>query len=920
MRCHMTPRRVRRALAAIAVGLTALTVLHAAAVGPAREKEPTPVRARWASFEAVDQLKLYPDDPYLQFVALQTARREGRLGAVTPEVERIVNRGQRWAGRRGRRDRVDLFSIFTGALAVQESLQLDTMRGAAGPGRREPRAPGARKVVEVATLSGPTIKSHPWKKMLGDKKPAVGPLATRVPEDYYFIEFRSLNKMLELLDSSDLWGAHLFSQASREARTQKVGERIRKQLAVRTNRLLRPVYDAVVEEVAVTGSDLFVAEGSDVTLIFKAKKPDLLKARMDGFLSDAMRTHKDAERTEGEYLGVKYVHITTPERQVHVFSAYPEPDFHVRSNSKVAFERVLAAIKGKTPDGKPVARLGESKECRYIRTIMPRGAKEEDGFIYLSDPFIRRLVGPVVKLTERRRMLCYNHLRILGHASLLYQTEHGRKPKSLDELHEAKCLPGRFNEGRLTCPAGGTYKLSADGNHGYCTAHGHAHALIPCCEKPVNQVTGEEAAEYKRFLEEYNRYWRTYFDPIAVRVRVTPKRYRLETIVLPLIDNSIYRGLATALGGKPEPLDALPVPDRTIFSVAGRFDKEALFKGMGLNDARGRREMEQEAARTLGLPEEKVRDLDFAGFLQAGLGNQVGLHVYDAEPILDLNFPELFGLLAGNFNGRTDLGGEEVMAGFVVTSFAAPVYVSLPVQDEKVVDRFLGNLDELMARQARQPEQGGFLPVTQDFYRVRLKSGHLMRSYAVKFGPVKVRFHWARIGNGLYIASKPFILDDLAAAHAARKGGAPDPETKAHAMVRLRPKNWKRVLDDYRLSWAENNRQACLANLGPLSSVGRAVVARGGKEADAAERGKRALALGEEVYAVRFFCPEGGKYLLSADGRSCTCSIHGDALHPKQGLTPKAGAPSAMDHFGGLTATLTFLEDGLHAVVTVDRR
>ena len=70
-------------------------------------------------------------------------------------------------------------------------------------------------------------------------------------------------------------------------------------------------------------------------------------------------------------------------------------------------------------------------------------------------------------------------------------------------------------------------------------------------------------------------YWQTYFDPIAIRVQVTPQRYRLETIVLPLIDNSIYQGMARALGGKPEPLDALPVPKRNIFSIQGRFDKKA---------------------------------------------------------------------------------------------------------------------------------------------------------------------------------------------------------------------------------------------------------------------------------------------------------------------------------------------------------
>src|SRR5438477_4058730 len=116
------------------------------------------------------------------------------------------------------------------------------------------------------------------------------------------------------MDSGDLWGKHLFNQASREARSRQVGERLRGQLVVETNRLLRPLYDTVVEEVAVTGSDLFFSEGSDVTLLFRVKQPEVFKARMDGFLASAARARRDARRTEDEYLGVPYVHLATPER------------------------------------------------------------------------------------------------------------------------------------------------------------------------------------------------------------------------------------------------------------------------------------------------------------------------------------------------------------------------------------------------------------------------------------------------------------------------------------------------------------------------------------------------------------------------------------------------------------------------------
>jgi hypothetical protein len=917
MKRRLSPWHVRMALLVALGGLPGLAIVH----GQRPDAPPTRTAQKWTVDDALAQLAVYPRDPYLQYVAMQVARRENRLQAAGERVSQIVL-DQPQEQRPNRAQQVDLLSLFTGALAVQESLQLDTMRGSA----RNPAAEKRRQeIIDIAKITGPTIKSHPWEKMLGGKKPEIEPLARLVPEDFYFVEFRSLTKLLELLDAGDLWSLHLFNQTTRQARTQQVGERLRRQLVIETNRLLRPLYDSVVEEVAVTGSDLFVAEGSDITLLFRLKQPEVFKARMDGFIAAAAKARPDAKRSEGEYLGVPYVHLTTPERDLHVFSAYPEAGLHVRSNSKAGFQRLLETIKGKTADGKEVRRLGDSTEFAYIRTLMPRGTKEEDGFIYLSDPFIRRLVGPQVKLTERRRMVCYNHLRMIGHAALLYRTEQGKAPGSLADLVKSECCPGPFNEGDLTCSDGGKYTLSADGLHGVCSHHGHAQALVPCCETPLAKVTGEEADEYKAFLDEYNRYWRIYFDPIALRVQVTPQRYRLETIVLPLIDNSIYTSLAAAFNGTPEPLDALPVPKRNIFSVAGRFNKEGahtLLAMAGLDTPEARKQWEESAAQGLKLPVQDIRDLDVVGFVTKGLGSQVGLHVCDAPPLFDLDLPQLMGLMLGSFNGnRRDLDATALPASFLVASLNAPVYVSVPVQDAKIVDTFLDRLDKVLAVLAQQREPVfGPIQIEQDYYKSKLKTGATVRAYGFRFGPVKWRFFWGRIGGGLYLASKPMILEELAALEAQpREKGNPDIEATAHALVRLRPRNWNQVLADYRLGWAENNRQACLGNLGPLSSVGRAVRAEN-KVQGALD--KQTLRLAEQFYAVHFFCPEGGRYELSADGKTCSCSVHGTAYAPRQEMAPSeaTGPSKVLQTFGGLTASLTFLEDGLHAVVVLERK
>jgi hypothetical protein len=971
----------------------------------------------WTLEAALAQMRLYPRDPYLQFVALQLARREGKEEDTIKEIEELI-------GRRGRpegRENPDLFSIFTGALAVQESLQLETMRSlptadrtaaaatpddgewrtvtetctkkvpvttchmeqvtcvtkegkeytvtkpvyvttykevqytverrvrvtrkdmeahppkdqykpteeehipffAEGPppkpsgsdedlaprpvaAKPEPpdEAPAAKvhpESLPVAELAGPDIKSHPWKKLLAGRTPDVDPLARCVPHDFYFVSFRSLSKLLDAARVGDLWGRHLFTQATREAWTQPVIERAQRQLAISATRLPPAFLDSAVAEVAITGSDLFVREGSDLTLLFRVKQPGLFRVTMDGFLVQSEKDRPDARRQTGEYLGVEYVHLTTPDRAVHVFAADPTPELHVRSNSRVAFERVLAAIQGKAADGSTVRRLGDTREFAYIRTLMPRGAAEEDGFVYLSDPFIRNLVGPKLKIIERRRVQCANHLQMIAHAALLFRTEHGRAPKSLEELVEAGCCPAGFNE-ELNCPHGGCYALAEDGMSGVCTCHGHAHDLTPCAEIDLDEVSGEEADAYAEFLDNYAHYWRSYFDPIALRLQITPERYRLETIVLPLIDNSIYSALAKVLGGQPEALDALPVPKRNIFSLMFRINKDALSKEV--NGEEGGTESKEDVildsvADILDMVGADVKDLDLRGFLKDGIGNQLGVHAYDHDTTFYLSLPGLFGL--GNRGIDLESGG----IGLLIGALNSPGYLSLPVQDAKVVDAFLDRLDTFLARMARQKSGQG---LNLELYRLR-SSAVKARGYTVAYGPVKFRVFWARIGDGLYLATKPYILDDIAAAATTEPGPA------AHAMFRARAQNWDKVLGDYRLAWAENQRSACLDNLGPLSGVGRAL--HGAPDAG----GWDTRRVAEQVYGVRFRCPEGGRYVWSPEGKTCSCSVHGSVLEPRQGLTPsRHGLHELLRDFRGLTTTFTFLEDGLHAVLTVDRK
>lgn len=981
----MNPR-LKAAAGCLASALLLLPVFVTSRSG-AQGRDAALTRQAWTLDEAVAALSFQPRDAYLQYVVLQLARRAGRFDEIEPRVRQIV--GSEADMRAERRRGVDLFSLFTGALAVQESLQLDAMRSVtpmrppptahaatvntntrvARPSRTrrpqtQPRRGQTRRLradgnlnaavtvvpegiesattttrdarpVKVSTLTGPTVKSHPWEKMLAGRRPEISALARAVPEDFYFAEFRALTKLLDAFEAGDLWGSHLYNQAFRDTATLDVGERIKRQLAVETDPRTRPFYDLMVEEVAVAGSDPFVREGSDVTLLFRVKQPLLFRERMDSFIDAAAKARPDARRETGEYLGVEYVQLQTPERDISVVSAYPEEGLHVRSNSLAAFRRVVEAMKGKDATGRAVRRLGDTSEFAYIRTLMPRGDAREDGFVYLSDPFVRRLMGPSVKLTERRRLLCYNHLRMIGHAALLFRTERGRAPASLAELKDSGAAPGLFGEGALSCPDGGRYALSSDATTGVCSHHGHALRLTPNIEAPVAQVSAEEADDYRAFVAEYNQYWRTFFDPIAFRLKVAPEELRVETIILPLIDNTAYTTLASALGSTPEPLDALPVPRRNIFSASLRLKKEQLLKELRPEDAQRPNTSDDETFDQLfGLPVGRESRAKTYGLLSEGLGNQLGLHVYDSRPPFELNMPSLLGMVlasgAGRGLGRDLVFGFEPFFALGMASLNSPVYLSFPVADEKVVDDYLNWSDAAFSSAARNERRGRWVSFEYDFYKYKLATGEPARAFGLRFDPARINFYWARIGRGLYVATKPFILEEIAALHAQGRSSGPATTTTAvadltgHALARVRAENWNEVLPGYNLAWAENEREACLNNLGPLASAARALTSvTDGARAPAGEALDRAtVELAGRLAGARFVCPEGGAYHVAPDGRQVSCSVHGTAADPHQPSAPSdaSAAGRTMRRLTDLTATLSFMDDGLHAVLVVKHR
>jgi Protein of unknown function (DUF1559) len=311
----------------------------------------------------------------------------------------------------------------------------------------------------------------------------------------------------------------------------------------------------------------------------------------------------------------------------------------------------------------------------------------------------------------------------------------------------------------------------------------------------------------------------------------------------------------------------------------------------------------------LGLETTLMEKLGVPKLVRDGIGNQAGLHVYDAIPTFDFNLSSFLSDSLSNSGGRGAFSDYMIPISFLLASLNAPVYVSVPVQDEQIVDGFLEKLDNLYARRARRETGFG---IDTDFYRYQGAEQQVYRCQGLSIGPWKLRIYWARIGKGLYIASKPFILDDLVALAGQKPAASHGPE--GHALLKVRAQNWNQVLPDFRLGWAENNRVACLDNLGPLTTV-----ARSNRQL---QSNTEVCRCADSLYGCHFFCPEGGKYVMAKEGRSIECTLHGTAAAPRQAQGPAKDQSlgKLIGEFQGMEAALTFLEDGLHAVLTIRRK
>lgn len=465
-----------------------------------------------------------------------------------------------------------MYETTTGAAAITESLQVTRLLRT---GRKE----GPREI-ELTKVPGIDIAEHPWQQMMGGKKPNDEPLARMIPHDNYFITFKSLATFLDAGDLLDGWGTVATRALEVRGADYRLRERYEKQLCLKSSALSRTLGPLVIRSLAVTGNDFYLREGSDLAVIFDVADQGLFRAGTQPFIASA-RGEFGAALTESrsDYQGVAIESFATPHREVSLHRA-TIGDIVILANSPIGIRRILDAQAGRIPA------LATSGDFQYMRTVFERGASTEDGFAFLSDAFIRKLVGPASKIAEKRRLEGLAGVHLLTNAALWHAWQTGKLPADREEaLHfagiEATDLRTRDQSDVAWKPV---ERVAVSDRYN------SVHFATPLIETPVDRVTREEAEDYREFRLRYLGLWRQYFDPIGMRFQLGGDRIQIETYILPLVQNTQYAHLRQLTGNGTIARNVSPPTARTVLQWNGHLAP----------DARERREFE-DGVTSLGI-------------------------------------------------------------------------------------------------------------------------------------------------------------------------------------------------------------------------------------------------------------------------------------------------------------------------------
>jgi hypothetical protein len=490
------------------------------------------LRQSWATGEtaAFTVLDAQSDEPgFFTFAREATARTYGvsvpvlaRHAEVAPSVYQQV------------------YATTTGAAAIARALQ---RRRLTEPQSRD-RGP---RTVPLADVPGIKLPAPDWEATVCPDNARADTLARLVPHDNLYLRFKDLPRLLDFLQLVS--EATDFTFQGDDARRLVV--RYEQQLGFSHDGVAKSLGAFVINKIAITTSDMYLREGSDVSVIFVLNNPRLFEFGTDLFLA---ALHKDyfgrIKDTTTKYRGVTIRSLTTPLREVSTHRAM-FGDYAILSNSLPALQRILDTHQGKHPA------LADAPDFRALRCRCAPDDLQEDAFLFLSRAFLERLVSPGTAVKERRRLEAFASLYLVTHAALYHAWQTGSLPANQRAL--LACCGVKPEE--IDTPEGKGVTWNAREKMAVSDVYNTINFVTPLIELPaVERLTAAEEREYERFRKDYLERLPGYANPLAARIGLGKSRLHVEATMATAGRNGLYGDLRQRSGGGTTRLDPSAIP------------------------------------------------------------------------------------------------------------------------------------------------------------------------------------------------------------------------------------------------------------------------------------------------------------------------------------------------------------------------
>lgn len=411
-------------------------------------------------------------------------------------------------------------------------------------------SPDSRPAFDVEDLPAPIAWLPPPKFVDGVDIP-VEPLATVVPSECFYLRFGSWQNQLWLKQLLAEYGGDLSRLVQLRGYKTTGSDRMLDQLALEPSKWDDLFGGTVIEDLAVIGTDTYVADGASIGILFQSKSA-MYKKNLDKRRAQYAVDHASQGVTlqEVKFGDVAASFLSSPDQTVRSYFV-SQNEFHLVTTSQTLARRFLQAAAG-------VGRLSDEPSFRNARRTNPVD-RDDTLFLFVSEAFFHNLLSPKYQIELRRRSYARAAQNILQCASWAAASE-GVDASDLDRLIRGGFLPPHFQ-----LPA---YPASLTADPGPITNIESPQWNVPVSDVVIDRVTRSEA-EWFGERAEFFRQQIGRFDPLIValkRFAVDEQRERLaiDARIAPFAPNK-YDWLGKLLG--PPTADLLVGSENDVLSL-----------------------------------------------------------------------------------------------------------------------------------------------------------------------------------------------------------------------------------------------------------------------------------------------------------------------------------------------------------------